>query len=169
MTQILFVLILSTAVFFFTKNVKKIIRNIRLGRDEKIEGDSAKRWNVLLRVALGQSKMLTKPIAGFFHIIIYAGFIIINTEILEILIDGIFGTHRIFAHFLPAGLYNFIIIVYEILAGGTIVAAIVFLFRRYVLGLPRFKSSDLDGWPRKDAAIILLFEIALMVFFLSWN
>lgn len=169
MTQILFVLILSTAVFFFTKNVKKIIRNIRLGRDEKIEGDTAKRWMVLLRVALGQSKMLTKPIAGFFHIIIYLGFIIINTEILEILIDGIFGTHRIFACVLPVPLYNFIIIVYEILAGGTIVAAVVFLFRRYVLKLPRFTSRDLDGWPRKDATIILLFEIALMVFFLSWN
>ena len=126
MTQILFVLILSTAVFFFTKNVKKIIRNIGLGRDEKIEGYAAKRWMVLLRVALGQSKMLTKPIAGFFHVIIYLGFIIINTEILEILIDGIFGTHRIFAHVFPGSLYNFIIIVYEILAGGTIVAALVF-------------------------------------------
>src|ERR1043165_407406 len=98
--QVLFVLILSTAIFFFTKNAKKIIRNIRLGRDEKIKGDTGKRWNVLLRVALGQSKMLTKPVAGFFHVIIYAGFIIINTEILEIIIDGIFGTHRIFAQIL---------------------------------------------------------------------
>src|SRR5438046_811499 len=128
MIQVLFVLVLSTAIFFFTKNVKKIIRNIRLGRDEKIKGDTAKRWTVLLRVALGQSKMLTKPIAGFFHVIIYAGFIIINTEILEILIDGISGTHRIFGQLLPAPLYNFIIIVYEILAGGSIIAAIVFLF-----------------------------------------
>lgn len=176
MTQILFVLVLSTAVFFFTKNVKKIIRNIRLGRKEKIvqrtpdgRSDTLKRVGVLLRVALGQSKMLTKPIAGFFHVIIYAGFIIINTEILEILIDGIFGTHRIFAYVFPVPLYSFIIIVYEILAGGTIVAAVVFLFRRYVLKLPRFTSRDLDGWPRKDATIILLFEIALMVFFLSWN
>src|SRR5947207_12454535 len=112
MIQVLFVLALSTAIFFFTKNVRKIIRNIKLGRDEKIQGDTAKRWNVLLRVALGQSKMLTKPIAGFFHVIIYAGFIIINTEILEIIIDGIFGTHRIFAQIFPASLYNFIIIVY---------------------------------------------------------
>jgi len=167
--QIIFVLVLLTAIFFFTKNVRKIIRNIRLGRKEKITGDQSKRWNTLLRVALGQSKMLTKPIAGFFHIIIYAGFIIINTEILEILIDGVFGTHRIFGQILPASLYNFIIIVYEILAGGTIVAAVVFLWRRYVLKLPRFKSNDLDGWPRKDATIILLFEIGLMVFFLSWN
>src|SRR6476660_9335171 len=108
MTQILFVLILSTAVVFFTKNVRKIIRNIRLGREEKVvertpdgRSDTLKRVGVLLRVALGQSKMLTKPIAGFFHVIIYLGFIIINTEILEILIDGIFGTHRIFAHIFP--------------------------------------------------------------------
>jgi Fe-S oxidoreductase len=167
--QLIFFLCLSTAIFFFTKNVRKIIRNIRLGRDERIKGDEAKRWMTLLRVALGQSKMLTKPVAGFFHVIIYAGFIIINTEILEIIIDGLFGTHRIFAQILPAPLYNFIIIVYEILAGGTIIAAIVFLWRRYVLRLPRFKSHDLDGWPRKDATNILIFEIALMVFFLSLN
>ncbi|HYV91256.1 MAG TPA: (Fe-S)-binding protein, partial [Chitinophagales bacterium] len=174
--QVLFVAVLSTAIFFFTKNVRKIIRNIRLGRDEKIvqrtpdgKGDRVKRWNVLLRVALGQSKMLTKPIAGFFHVIIYLGFIIINTEILEIILDGIFGTHRILGEYMPSGLYNFVIIVYEVLAGGTIIAAIIFLFRRYVLKLPRFKSSDLDGWPRKDATIILVFEIGLMVFFLTMN
>ncbi|MFI5134495.1 MAG: (Fe-S)-binding protein [Chitinophagales bacterium] len=160
---------LFTSVFFFVRNVRKIIRNIQLGRKEKISGDTGRRWSTLLRVALGQSKMLTKPIAGIFHVIIYAGFIIINTEILEILIDGVFGTHRIFAQILPAPIYNFIIIVYEILAGGTIVAAVIFLWRRFVLKLPRFKSSDLDGWPRKDATYILIFEIALMFFFLSMN
>jgi len=167
--QIFFLVILFTAVFFFTRNVRAIIRNIKLGRNETIAGDKSKRWTTLLRVALGQSKMLTKPVAGIFHVIIYAGFIIINTEILEILIDGIFGTHRIFAQILPEPLYNFIIIVYEILAGGTIVAAVIFLWRRYVLKLPRFKSGDLDGWPRKDATYILIFEIALMFFFLSMN
>lgn len=167
--QILFVVVLAVAVFLFIRSTRKIIRNIRLGKGEKIRGDVSKRLAVLTRVALGQSKIMRKPIAGFFHIIIYAGFIIINTEILEILIDGSFGTHRIFAQIFPAGLYNFIIIVYEILAGGTIVAAVIFLWRRYVMKLPRFKSSDLDGWPRKDATYILLFEIALMVFFLSMN
>src|SRR4249919_7801 len=119
-SQILFAFVLATAIFFFTKNVRKIIRNIQLGRKEKITGDKSKRWITLLRVALGQSKMLTKPVAGFFHVIIYAGFIIINTEILEIVIDGLFGTHRIFAQVLPLPVYNFIIVVYEILAGGTI-------------------------------------------------
>ncbi|MCY7409490.1 MAG: hypothetical protein LH473_04400, partial [Chitinophagales bacterium] len=167
--QILFVIVFSAAVFFFTRNVRKIIRNINLGRDEKIIGDTSKRWSVLLRVALGQSKMLTKPIAGIFHVIIYAGFIIINTEILEIIIDGIFGTHRIFSHILPSPIYSFIIFVYEILAAGTIVAAVVFLYRRYVMKLPRFKSSDLDGWPKKDATIILIFELVLMFLFLSMN
>ena len=126
--QIIFVCCLAVAVFVFTRNVKKIIRNIHLGRDERISGDTAKRWTTLLRVALGQSKMLTKPIAGFFHIIIYAGFIIINTEVLEIVLDGILGTHRLFAAILPAALYNTIIIVYELLAAGTLIAAIVFLW-----------------------------------------
>ncbi|MEP7128678.1 MAG: (Fe-S)-binding protein [Chitinophagales bacterium] len=167
--QVLFLCCLAIAVFIFSKNVKKIIRNIHLGRDEKIKGDQSKRWLTLLRVALGQSKMLTKPVAGFFHVIIYAGFIIINTEVLEIIIDGIFGTHRIFAAVLPAALYNFIIIVYEVLAAGTIIAAIVFLWRRYVLKLSRFASHDLDGWARKDATIILVFELVLMFLFLSMN
>jgi Fe-S oxidoreductase len=167
--QIIFLLLLAAAVFLFTRNVRKIIRNIRLGRSEEITGDTSLRWYTLLRVAFGQSKMLTRPVAGFFHVIIYAGFIIINTEILEILIDGIFGTHRIFAQILPESLYDFIIVVYEILAGGTIVAAVVFLWRRYAMKLPRFSSSDLDGWPRRDATYILVFEIVLMVFFLSMN
>src|SRR5215467_1127511 len=151
--QIVFVLILSTAIFFFVRNVRKIIRNIRLGRNEKITGDVSRRWSTLLRVALGQSKMLTKPIAGFFHVIIYLGFLIINTEILEIIIDGVSGTHRIFGQLLPGIIYDSIIVVYELLAAGTIIAAAIFLWRRYVLKLPRFKSSDLDGWPRKDATI----------------
>src|SRR5215469_12723291 len=94
--QIVFVIALVLAVYFFWKNVRKIIRNIKLGRDYPIEGNATERWKILLRVALGQSKMVTRPIAGFFHIIIYAGFIIINTEVLEIILDGIFGTHRIF-------------------------------------------------------------------------
>ena len=113
--------------------------------------------------------MVTRPIAGFFHIIIYAGFIIINTEVLEIILDGIFGTHRIFSTILPYSIYNFIITVYEVLAVGTIIAAVIFLCRRSILKLPRFDSSDLDGWPRKDATIILCFEILLMIFFLSMN
>jgi Fe-S oxidoreductase len=167
--QLTFVLLLAAAVFLFTRNVRRIIRNIKLGRDVEISGDTSLRWYTLLRVALGQSKMLTKPVAGFFHVIIYAGFIIINTEILEILIDGVFGTHRIFSQLLPEQLYNFIIVVYELLAAGTIVAAVIFLWRRHVMKLPRFSSSDLDGWPRRDATNILLFEIVLMVFFLSMN
>lgn len=167
--QLLFVICLAIAVFFFTRNVKRIISNIRLGRDEKITGDTSRRWYTLLRVALGQSKMLTKPVAGIFHVIIYAGFIIINTEVLEIIIDGIFGTHRVFASVLPAGLYSFIIVIYELLAAGTIVAAIIFLWRRYVTKIPRLASADLDGWPRRDATYILIFELALMFFFLSMN
>ncbi|MBX7107937.1 MAG: 4Fe-4S dicluster domain-containing protein [Chitinophagales bacterium] len=167
--QILFVICLAIAIFIFTRNVRKIIRNIHLGRDEKITGDTSRRWRTLLRVALGQSKIMSKPLAGIFHVIIYAGFIIINTEVLEIMIDGIFGTHRIFAAVLPGGLYGFIIAVYEWLAVLTILAAVVFLCRRYIIRLSRFTAPDLDGWPRRDAAIILLFELVLMFLFLSMN
>ncbi|MDW8393325.1 MAG: (Fe-S)-binding protein [Chitinophagales bacterium] len=167
--QIAFAVTLGLGIFLFVRSARQLIRNIRLGRHEAINGQRARRWREVVRVALGQSKMFVRPIPAFFHLIIYAGFLIINTEILEILIDGLAGTHRVFSYFFPESLYGFIIAVYEVLALGTIVAAAVFLIRRHVLRLPRFTGSDLDGWPRRDAALILLIEIALMVFFLTMN
>lgn len=167
--QVIFSICLITAIYFFTKNVRKIIRNINLGRDVRLEGETKKRWSILFRVALGQSKMLTKPMVGFFHIVIYVGFIIVNIEVLEIITDGIFGTHRILAQVLPAPFYNFLIGSFEILAIAVLVACIIFLARRNITKVKRLISHDLDGWPRSDANIILTWEICLMTLFLSMN
>ena len=165
---IIFIILLLAGGGFFAYSLRKIIRNIRLGRDVKRNDRPAERWATMARVALGQSKMVTRPISGFFHIIVYAGFIIINIEVLEIVIDGIFGTHRIFAKPLGAS-YNFLIGSFELLAFGVIVACAIFLIRRSIIRLRRFMSPELNGWPRKDATIILCTEIALMVLFLTMN
>ncbi len=167
--QLLFALVLATSIFLFVRSVRKLIRNIRFGQPQHIGGDRSKRWKILLRVALGQSKMFTRPVAAIFHLVIYLGFLVINTEIIEIVLDGLLGSHRLLSRFMPAWLYDALIAIYEGLAVGTIIAAAIFLIRRHVLQLPRFRISDLDGWPRRDAAIILVFEIALMVFFLTMN
>ncbi|MBA3647952.1 MAG: (Fe-S)-binding protein [Chitinophagales bacterium] len=167
--QVVFIICFIIAISVFTINVRKIIRNIHLGRDVLIEGSKKKRWNILFRVALGQSKMMAKPVVGFFHLIIYAGFIIVNIEVLEIIIDGIFGTHRILSKVLPIPFYNFLIGSFEILAFGVLIACIVFLARRNIVKVPRLTSSDLDGWPRRDGNNILIMEILLMIAFLSLN
>jgi heterodisulfide reductase subunit C len=166
-SSIIFIILLSGGTFLFTKNVKKIVRNIRLGREVDRSDQPAKRWATMARVALGQSKMVVRPIAGFFHIIIYAGFVIINFEVLEIIIDGIFGTHRIFSFM--GGLYNFLIACFEFLALGVLIACIIFLARRNILKLKRFWMREMTTWPRSDANIILITEIALMTFFLTMN
>lgn len=167
MSSIIFIIILGAGIFLFTKNVRKIIRNINLGRDTNRSDRPAMRWKTMARVALGQSKMVVRPVAGIFHIFIYAGFIIINVEVLEIIIDGIFGTHRIFSFL--GGFYDFLIGSFEILAVLVITACVVFLARRNIIRLKRFISKDLDGWPRSDANIILIFEIILMTLFLTMN
>jgi Fe-S oxidoreductase len=166
--QILFIIILAVASYFFTVNVKKIIRNIQLGKPQ-VYSNLSERWKNMALVALGQKKMFKKPFAAILHIIVYAGFIIINIEVLEILIDGIFGTHRIFAHVIPSALYNFLIGSFEILAFLVLVACIIFLTRRYVIRLARFQSPELKGFPQKDATIILISEIILMSLFLKMN
>src|SRR5437867_426122 len=99
--QIIFALVLGVAVYYFTRNILRIRRNIFLGREWEVQGTAGMRWRNMFRVALGQSKMVTKPVAGFFHILIYAGFILINIEVLEIIIDGLFGTHRILSFLGP--------------------------------------------------------------------
>lgn len=138
-----------------------------LGKDINRKDQSGKRWNKLFRIALGQSKMVVRPISGFLHVIVYAGFIIINIEVLEILIDGIFGTHRILSFM--GGAYNFLIGSFEILALLVAVACAIFLIRRFILKLKRFQNRELTLWPRSDAAIILTVEILLMVAFLTMN
>ena len=167
-SSIIFLVLLTTGIGFFTLNTRKIVRNIKLGREVVLSDNTALRFKTMVKVALGQSKMVTRPIAGFFHIIIYVGFIIINAEVLEIIIDGIFGTHRIFAK--PFGvLYDYLIGSFEILALGVLVACIVFLARRNVVRIKRFISKDLTGFPKTDANIILVTEVILMSLFLTMN
>jgi heterodisulfide reductase subunit C len=165
--NILFFIILVVGVGFFTQNVKRIIRNIKLGKAVDRSDRKSERWSTTLMVAIGQSKMVKRPISGFLHIIVYLGFIIINIEVLEIIIDGLFGTHRIFAFL--GGFYNFLIGSFEILALLVIVAVVAFWIRRNAIKLQRFVSSDLNGWPKSDANYIIYFEIVLMTLFLIMN
>lgn len=167
-SNVIFFLLLAAGFGFFARSVGKIIRNIKLGRDVVINDRPAERWKTMALVALGQSKMVTRPVAGFFHIIIYVGFVIINVELLEIIIDGLLGTHRVFAE--PLGsLYDFLIGSFEILAFGVLLACVVFLARRNVIHLKRFMSRELKGWPGRDANIILITEVVLMSLFLFMN
>ncbi|MFC6877933.1 4Fe-4S dicluster domain-containing protein [Flavobacterium myungsuense] len=165
--NILFAIILIFGVSFFVINIKKIIRNIKLGQAVNRSDNSSQRWSNMAMIALGQSKMVKRPISGILHIIVYIGFVIINIEVLEIIIDGLFGTHRVFS-FLGV-FYNILIGSFEILAFLVLVAVVVFLIRRNVINLKRFVSSDLKGWPKSDANYILYFEIVLMSLFLLMN
>lgn len=166
--QILFILLSGVAIWFFTKKVKEISRNIKLGRDEIINDNPGKRWNNLFLLAFGQKKMFRNPLVAVMHFFVYAGFIIINIEVLEIVLDGILGTHRLFASTL-GGFYNFLINCFEILALLVLVACLIFLIRRNIIKLKRFVSKDLDGWPRSDANYILITEVVLMSLFLLLN
>nr|WP_294895035.1 (Fe-S)-binding protein [uncultured Pedobacter sp.] len=165
--QIIFTLAFILAVVLFTIQVRKIIRNINLGKEVDRSDQPAKRWTVMAKVALGQSKMVIRPVAGIMHIFVYVGFIIINIEVLEIIIDGIFGTHRIFSFL--GGLYNFLIGSFEILALLVLVGVIVFLARRLVVGLKRFSGVEMTAWPKSDAIYILIIEVLLMSAFLTMN
>jgi heterodisulfide reductase subunit C len=166
-SQILFVLILGAAVYLFASNIKKVIRNIRLGRELDRTDRSSERWMTMARVALGQSKMVRRPIAGILHIFVYAGFVIINLEVMEIMIDGVFGTHRVFGFL--GSLYNLLIGSFEILALLVLVACVIFLIRRNVLQIRRFRMRELASWPRTDANLILITEVLLMSAFLIMN
>lgn len=166
-SQILFAILLFAGIFLFTKNIRKVIRNINLGRAIDRSDRSGERWATMIRVALGQSKMVNRPVAGILHILVYAGFVIINIEVLEILIDGLFGTHRVFHVLGP--FYNFLIGSFEYLALAVLVACVVFLIRRNILRLRRFQMRELTKWPRTDANLILITEILLMTAFLKMN
>ena len=165
--QILFVVMATIAIYFFAKNVGKIRRNILLGKDVDLSGNKGERLKTMLRVAFGQTKMAVRPVPFVLHFIVYAGFILINIEVLEIFIDGIFGTHRALSFFGP--LYNLAIGFFEILAFAVLVSCIIFLLRRFVLKLKRFTSPELKGFPMRDAATILFIEIVLMAALLKMN
>jgi heterodisulfide reductase subunit C len=166
-SSIVFIALFVAAVVLFSINARRIRRNILLGRDEDRTDRPAERWATMARVALGQSKMVVRPVAGILHILVYAGFVIINIEMLEIIIDGIFGTHRVFSFL--GGFYDFLIASFEWLALGVWVSCAIFLVRRNIIRLKRFAMKELDGWPRTDANLILFTEIALMTAFLVMN
>lgn len=166
--QILFAVISVVAVWLFAKKAGEIRRNILLGKKEQLNDQPGKRWSNLLLLAFGQKKMFKNPLVAVMHFLIYAGFIIINLEVLEIVLDGILGTHRLFAPVL-GNLYNWLINAFEFLALGVILVCVVFLSRRNLLHLKRFLSKDLNGWPRSDANYILFTEIILMSLFLTMN
>jgi heterodisulfide reductase subunit C len=166
--QILFILISIAAIWLFSKKAREIVRNINLGRDEKINDNPGQRWKNLLLLAFGQKKMFRNPLVAVLHFFVYAGFIIINIEVLEIVLDGILGTHRLFAA--PLGsFYTFLINAFEVLALLVLLGCLIFLIRRNFLKIRRFISRDLNGWPRSDANYILITEIVLMALFLTLN
>ena len=167
LSNIIFIVILLAAIAAFAYQVKKIRRNIFLGKAKDISDHKSQRWSETIRVALGQSKMVTRPLAGIIHVFIYVGFIIINIEVLEIIIDGIFGTHRIFSFLGPV--YDVLIGSFEGLAFLVLLACVVFLIRRNIGKLRRFKMPEMKGWPENDANIILIVEILLMIAFLTMN
>jgi ferredoxin len=168
LSQVIFALILGIGSWIFAGRVKFIRRNIFLGKEQDLSDNPSARWKQMLWVAMGQSKMVKRPVAGFFHILIYVGFVLINIEVLEILIDGLLGTHRFFAHYLGS-IYDVAIGFFEILAFGVVVACVVFLARRFVIKVPRLQMNELKGWPMKDATIILVVEIVLMGALLKMN
>ncbi len=165
--NIAFAILLIIGVGFFARNVKKLIRNIKLGKQLDRSDNSTARWKNMAMIALGQSKMVKRPIAGALHIIVYVGFIIINIEVIEIIIDGLFGTHRVLSFL--GGFYSFLIASFEILALLVLVSVIVFWIRRMVLKIPRFWNKEMKGFPKNDALYILYFEMILMSLFLIMN
>jgi len=167
--NILFAIILVLGVGYFIRNVKKLIRNIKLGRNVDASDNKSQRWKNVVMIALGQSKMVKRPIAGIMHVIVYIGFVIINIEVFEIIIDGLLGTHRIGLKLLPESIYGFLIGAFEVLAVLVLLAVVVFWLRRNVVKLKRFLSSEMKGWPKNDGNIILYFEVVLMCLFLLMN
>ena len=165
--NIIFLIALVAGVGYFTLNIRKIIRNIKLGQTVDASSHTKERWGNVLRIAIGQSKMVVRPVAGLFHVVVYVGFVLINIEVLEIIIDGLLGTHRVFS-FLGV-FYDFLIATFEILALLVLVGVIAFWIRRNVQKIKRFMSPEMKGWPKNDANYILYFEVVLMVLFLTMN
>lgn len=167
--NIIFALVLIGGLGFFAKNIARLRKNINLGKDVDVSDNKRQRWMNMAKIALGQTKMVVRPVAGLLHIIVYIGFIIINIEVLEILIDGLFGTHRIGLTLLGEPVYGFLIGSFEILAVLVLVAVLVFWIRRNVIRIKRFLSKEMTGWPKNDGNIILYFEVVLMCLFLVMN
>ena len=166
--QVAFIVLASFSVWLFYRNIIQVRKNILLGQEEYLSDHRGLRWKNLFLLAFGQKKMFRNPLVAVMHFVIYAGFIIINIEVLEIVLDGLLSTHRLFLEPLGA-FYSVVINFFELLAAGVIAVCIIFLARRNILKLKRFISRDLDGWPRSDANYILVSEIILMTLFLTMN
>jgi len=147
LSNVIFALILATGVGYFTYNMRRLIALIKKGRPIGTVEDKKQRWRNVLYIALGQSKLVKRPVSGLMHVLVYLGFIIINIEVLEIVIDGLFGTHRIFQFIGPA--YGVLIGLFEVLAVLVFIAVVVFWLRRNALKLKRFWSPEMSGWPKK--------------------
>ncbi|MEO0528696.1 MAG: (Fe-S)-binding protein [Bacteroidota bacterium] len=167
LSNIIFGILLVFGIGYFARNVKRLSRNIKLGKDVDVTDNKPQRFRNMAKIALGQTKMVVRPIAGALHIIVYLGFIIINIEVLEIILDGLLGTHRVFA---PLGVvYDFLIGSFEILALLVIIGIAAFWIRRNVIRIQRFIKPEMKGWPKMDANLILYFELILMGLFLIMN
>ena len=166
--NIIFAIILIYAILFFSKNIRSIVRNINRGKPIDRSDQPAKRWGNVFRIALGQSKMVDRPISGILHIIVYVGFVVINIELIEIVLDGLLGTHRIFAPHMGS-MYNVLIATFEVFAALVLISVVIFWVRRNAIKIKRFWKPELKGWPKKDADYILYFELILMTLFLSMN
>ncbi|WP_038005257.1 (Fe-S)-binding protein [Tenacibaculum sp. 47A_GOM-205m] len=167
--NIFFALILIAGIGYFVMNVRKLIRNIKLGKDIDRSDRKPERWKNMAKIALGQYKMVRRPVSGILHIVVYVGFILINIEMLEIVIDGLLGTHRVFQPIIGDALYGFLIGSFEILALLVLLAVTVFWFRRNIEKVKRFWNKEMEGWPKNDGNIILYFEMVLMTLFLVMN
>ena len=166
--NIIFCILITYSIYIFYNNILKLKRNISLGKGEvEISGSKKERWKKMILLAFGQSKMINRPISGLLHLVVYIAFIIINIELIEIIIDGVFGTHRIFSTI--GSIYGFLIGSFEILAISVIVCVSIFWIRRNVLRLKRFYENKMIGWPKMDANLILYFEILIMSCFLLMN
>ena len=168
LSSIIFAIVFFVAIGMFIRNVRRIIRNIKLGQKINRSDQKSKRWKHMARVALGQSKMTVRPTTGFLHIIVYVGFIVINIELLEIIVDGFLGTHRIFSPYLGST-YDVLIATFEIFALLVIIAVSAFWIRRNIMRIRRFLKPEMKGWPKKDADYILYIELVLMFLFLTMN
>ena len=168
LSSIIFGVLLLLSITLFVINCKKILRNIKIGRDIDRFNNKKVRFYKMLRLAFGQTKMLNKPVVGLLHLIVYIAFILINVELIEIIIDGLTGSHRVFGPYLGV-FYDFLIGFFEVLAFLVIISVIIFLIRRNLMKISRFISNDLNGWPKSDGNYILYIELVLMFLFLNMN
>ena len=166
--NIIFIGVLFFGLYFFARNLSRLYSNINFGKSIDVRGDRKQRFLNMCKIALGQGKLIKRPVSGMLHVIVYVGFIIINIELLEIVLDGVLGTHRIFSDYLGE-LYGYLISTFELLAFLVVVAVTIFWLRRNVINIKRFFGDNMKGWPKNDANIILYFEIVLMTLFITMN